>query len=1178
MKKLLKWLGRILLVLVILILIVLGIAWFLLGTDRGFSFATREASKRVDGLQLTNVNGNLVSGIDVEALSFENESLSVQAEGVDSQWRLGCLLQREFCLDRIILDEVTVETFATDAPPAEKTAGPIELPSVNLPIDITVKDILVRKLIFKAPGDAPEQVINDIAVTARTEGSDVFIDNVSAAYQDYTLSASGEITLDGEYPLDLLVELNATDVLPDTVPEGVGDQPVAVTVKLSETLENLAINTRVSGTVEAELIANVQPLNTQLPATVRFTSDALGWPISSQSLVQATGTSLTLDGTLDDYAIALVTQVDGEQVPVTQLNLQGKVNKERVALPNIAIDTLGGKATGRVDASWIDDITWLTQWQIDDIDPSQQVPDLQGNLDGIISASGQVVDGNWTVDVEQATVTGELRNYPFDLNAALSKGLDNVWQIDTVTLDNGKNSLKASGEVSERWDISAIVRMPELQNILPELAGGFNADIGIRGPLQTPDVDISANSAVIKFNEILVNGFSLNADIKELFVNPSTVTLAIGTVQSGDQTVKNTRLSLNGMRSQHTVKLFSDGPQATAIDLLASGSLNDTFDWDGSLDAVRLEVPAHTIELDKPTALSWNNATKNFAVDAHCWKTDGSNLCLQERVLAESDGTATITLDQYALSRLNPFLPAETTLRGKLELDSTINWGADQPGGFSLVLNSLVSDGGAQVQDTIGEPVSFTYDELNLSTRVNPSQIEANVSLASQNLGQATVSIVMDPSGAEKPINGSVKFDGFDIGIAKAFLPDFDVVTGTLSVNGDISGKLSDPRFDGEVILDSPVVRADILPLPLTGGRVVTTVKGKRAVIDGTLNSDEGRIRIDGAANWRELTAWQADVTLEGENLNIQSDPIQESTVNHLIKINARPGVIRVNGDIDIPSAVIDVEDLPQGAAGVSDDIVIIEDIEDTDPTAETIDPPGDTQLLVGISINLGEEVGLSAYGLTANLTGDIDVRLKSPNPPQLGGEIAVVNGIYKQYGQNLQADGQILFVGPVNQTRLAIDAIREIDAEDRIAGLRIQGTVATPEIVLFTEPGDKTQDAILSYIVLGRDINETSDQEANLLATAALALTVKGGRDIAGGIASALGVQDFALETRGSGDNTELVVSGRLNDRLLLRYGRSVFEPQSTLYLRYDLSKKLYLEAAQGLESAVDLFYSFSF
>jgi len=181
-----------------------------------------------------------------------------------------------------------------------------------------------------------------------------------------------------------------------------------------------------------------------------------------------------------------------------------------------------------------------------------------------------------------------------------------------------------------------------------------------------------------------------------------------------------------------------------------------------------------------------------------------------------------------------------------------------------------------------------------------------------------------------------------------------------------------------------------------------------------------------------------------------------------------------------------------------------------------------------------------------------MSVSIQTPNPPQLGGEIKVVNGIYKQYGQNLKADGTVLFVGPVNQSRLNIDAVREIDDEDRVAGLRIQGTVETPEITVFTNPADKSEDSILSYIVLGRDINDTTDQEANLLATAALALTVKGGKNITSGLAESLGVQEFDLETRGRGDNTEIVVSGRLNDRLLLRYGRSVFLVRLIFFIRF--------------------------
>ena len=461
-------------------------------------------------------------------------------------------------------------------------------------------------------------------------------------------------------------------------------------------------------------------------------------------------------------------------------------------------------------------------------------------------------------------------------------------------------------------------------------------------------------------------------------------------------------------------------------------------------------------------------------------------------------------------------------------------------------------------------------------------------SSSSDNLGSARVAANVDVDGEGMPIDGTIALDGLDIGVAKAFAPDLDDIGGTLAANGTLSGGATDPRFDGDVVLDSPVVTGEALPLDVTGGRVVAEVRGKRADIGGRLAAGGGEIVIDGNADWAR-EQWRADVTLRGDDLNVATDPLLESSVNHDITIRARPGDIRVSGTVDIPMADIDVADLPQGASTLSDDIVVIEDIEEQAEDVAAggdlenvgaVDPPGDTNLRVDVDVTLGDDVNLAAYGLTAGLTGDIGIALRSPNPVQLSGEIEVVDGVFKQYGQNLEATGRILFVGPVPATRLDIEAVRRIENEqtDRIAGIRIEGDVEQPDISLFTEPSDKSDESILSYIVLGRDIGETSDQEANLLATAALALTVKGGKAFGEGIADSLGIEEFGLETRGKGDDTELVVSGRLNDRLLLKYGQSVFEAQQTLYLRYDLAKNLYLEAAQGVESAVDLFYEFAF
>ena len=74
------------------------------------------------------------------------------------------------------------------------------------------------------------------------------------------------------------------------------------------------------------------------------------------------------------------------------------------------------------------------------------------------------------------------------------------------------------------------------------------------------------------------------------------------------------------------------------------------------------------------------------------------------------------------------------------------------------------------------------------------------------------------------------------------------------------------------------------------------------------------------------------------------------------------------------------------------------------------------------------------------------------------------------------------------------------------------------------------------------------------------------------------VGIEDFQLESEGSGDQTSVVASGQITERLSLRYGVGIFEPGTTLGLRYKLTRRLYLDAASGLANSLDLFYRRSF
>ncbi len=1171
--KTLLW---VLLIVFILLLLALATVWFLAGTDKGFDLALSQATQRVEGLEIETPKGNLNTGIDAKNMRYRNDNVAIDINGIDTDWQTTCLVQKKFCFDRMVIDRVRVESLVKPAPSTnEKRTTAIELPTFKLPLDVNIDDVRINEFIFKPYGDAPEQVLTDINLQAENTGNDVIIKSLSARYKNFTAIANGNISLEGDYPLDLTINAKGTDLIEE--------HDITLSLNATNSIENLSFNGTVVGAVNATLNGTVKALEPTLPLTLQLRTDEAGWPLDTHEIAKATGLSLNVNGDLNDFNVALNTDVSGEKIPNSTITMDAIANPSRVLVPNIIVQTLEGFATGNAGVALGEQISWVTQLIIKDINPQSVLPEgqkeLKGDLNGIVRANGGVHDGKWMLNLTQGDLNGEMRGIPFMVSAKVSKSYEELWSVSKLVLDNGDNRINAKGTVGNTLDIDADIKLTQLQNFLPGLAGGFEADLRITGKPTLPNVDLNAQSTVLKYQDILITGLNIDADVDKNFDAPSSVKLTIDRVQKDRTPILNTRLELDGKRDEHSIKFFADGPDATALNLNAAGALTQSFDWLGEMRTALIELPAHKVSLAKPFDLGWKNDIKKASIGEHCWKTEQTRLCLKNEVLAEPTGTATIALTRYPLARLDPFLPAGSELQGQLKADATVLWGKEHPGGYNATLVAKVDDGGVKVVDDAFDELSFTYDTFTLDGKANGEKINANVMLDSDALGKADANITMDPTKEQKPINGDLTLNGFDISFLKAFFPQFDEVGGEINTNGKISGNLTDPRFNGQVVLEKPIVQAESLPVNIDGGRITARVDGKRANIRGAVKSGEGKVNVSGTADWNKIDAWKADILLEAQTLNIQSDPLVQSEVDANIRINAKPSSIGVSGDVNIPMARIEVEEIAQGATSLSSDVIIVEDEEEKAKEDQAASALQATKVNVNVNVSLGDDVRLEAFGLQAQLKGDMSVGVQPPRPPELSGEVRIVEGIFKQYGQDLTVtDGQVLFVGPLDQTRLNMDAVRTIDGEDRVAGLRVAGQLSEPEVTLFTEPADKAQDAILSYIVLGRDINDTSDSEQNLLATAAIALTLKGSRGTATEFAESLGIRDFALDARGRGDETEVVVSGKLSDNLLIRYGQSVFSSTNTLYLRYDITRQLYLEAASGVSKAVDLVYSFSF
>ena len=124
-------------------------------------------------------------------------------------------------------------------------------------------------------------------------------------------------------------------------------------------------------------------------------------------------------------------------MPETGLDIAGIVNTERLILPDVRVETLGGAIDGTAALSWRDTLSWLTALDIENLEPQAVTDALEGRLGGAVKASGTVEDGTWTLVVNRALIEGELQGYPFTLDAEASKGLDEVWRLARLTLDNG---------------------------------------------------------------------------------------------------------------------------------------------------------------------------------------------------------------------------------------------------------------------------------------------------------------------------------------------------------------------------------------------------------------------------------------------------------------------------------------------------------------------------------------------------------------------------------------------------------------------------------------------------------------------------------------------------------------------------------------------------------------------
>ncbi|CAM4036635.1 Translocation and assembly module TamB [Pseudomonas reidholzensis] len=1210
----------------LVLLVALSLA-VLLGTQAG----SRWALGLVPGLHVEDFQGRLGGGWQASRLTWTDAASKVEVQAPQLAWSPLCLLRATLCIDRLQAERVDM-AFAPSA--ADPDSGPLQLPALRLPLAIELGEVKLGQLRLDG-----SDLLGDLQLAAHWTANGLRIDSLQLQRDDLHLNLQGDLQPEGDWPLQLAgtVQLPAVEgqawqlaltakgelqktLNIDATSTGYLDAhltgelqalaehlPAKLSIRseafkpaatLPDTLQLNQLRLDAKGDLlkgyqlsgSASLPAEQGPIALVLAGRV----DAKGAKLDALDLNASEVQRLKLQASADwQQGLSADAQLDWQDFPWLRLypleeapqvtlkrltaqvayrdgNYKGTFNGDldgpagafnltspfegdlgQVRLPQLALSAGQGKATGSLALRFADTLAWDVDLQLAALDPAYWLAELPGTLAGPLRSKGELKDERLQLQA-QLDLKGRLRGQPAVLKAE-AQGAGDSWTLGALAVQLGDNRINGSGSLQQRLAGRIDLDLPRLGQLWPRLQGQVKGRLDLAGTLAAPEGTLTLQGQQLAQADNRVQRLDLDARLDS--AQRGVINLKAGTIRLGDTALGDLSVAGKGDIRQQAMTLALAGPQIK-LDLALDGQLAKG-DWRGRLATGRIQAGGQDWQLQAPAKLQ-RLANGQLDFGAHCWRSGPASLCGEDQRLAP-EPRLRYHLKQFPIDSLAQWLPKDFAWQGMLNADVNLDIPASGPKG---TIRIDASGGTLRVRDA-ERWVDFPYQVLRLDSTLSPRRVDTTLNFRGERLGELALSTRLDPLGKNKPLSGDFRLTGLDLSVARPFVPMVERLAGQLNGSGRLSGSLLAPQVNGNLALTGGEVSGAELPVSLQDLSLQALIAGEQVQVQGGWRSGPaGRGQLSGNLTWGQALAM--DLRLQGQQLPVSVEPYATLDVAPDLTIRLAGDKLAVTGKVLVPKGKITVRELPPSTVKVSDDTVIVGHQTEEGAPAMAV--------AMDIDVEVGQEkLSFSGFGLTANLLGHVHIG----DNLDTRGELSLADGRYRAYGQRLTIRrARLLFAGPIDQPYLDIEAIRQVD--DVTAGIRLSGSAEQPTTTVFSEPA-MSQEQALSYLVLGRPLG-TTGEDNNMLAQAALGLGLAGSAGLTGSLASNLGIDDFQLDTEGTGNTTSVVASGNLTERLSLRYGVGVFEPANTIALRYKLSKKVYLEAASGLASSLDIFYKRDF
>jgi len=1096
-------------------------------------------------LVIRQITGSLLSGVVVDGIGYRLDDTRLQAARLELAIDPAGLLRGSLRVRRLAIEDAVYQAPATDTDSTAFTP-PERIP---LPFGLDVETLGIRRLTVQL--GTQETVIDELDLSAHAGPvAGLRIKRLHLAMAGVSAELGGRAALHTPFPFTATLDWRGR--LPDGM-DGAGHA----------TLEGDVNGLRLDHRLTAPFVITTRgELRLDAGATAVALEgewDGLRWPLQGAAEYRSAHGRYTLNGIPANYRYTLAGDFEGAEIPPLDVQAKGNGTNDGLAFDELTVAGLDG----RLDASGM--LDWTAGLSIDlgveggGVNPGLLWPDWPGKLGIRTRLLVEVSEEDYNVRLRDARLDGTLHERPVSALGDVTFDGGGV-ESERLVIRSGDNGLTLSGRLAEQLDIDFNLDAPKLAQLVPDLAGSITGSGSLHGEPAQPGGRIEWSGSGLRYQDDAVGTLKGRVVLDGEKPQRSTAFLEASDLQLGGVIAARLRLEAQGWIEQHRLQLTAAADEGNALATLQGSYAGGR--WSGRLDRADFDLSALgdwrlretvPLELDE-------NRLKPVAA---CWTAQPSSLCLDGSWRAAAGWSAKARLAALPLKRLSGLLAVPGQIDGVLDVEADAS---GSKGNTVANLQARSAQGTLRI-DTDGEsPYLSKYRDAEVIARYGEETASADfrVDLAE---GHARGNIEAKLRGKTVdayPLNGELELSVPDIGFINALQTEVSTTGGSAAAKLQLQGSVGAPRLSGDAeILQGKMLVPD-LGIELTDIGLRAQGKGTELLtLSGSARSDKGTVGLSGEVRLDPGAHWPFYLDIEGKQFGVMRLPEASVTANPALKLSGDSRRVEVKGSVGIPTARIEVKQLPESAVRVSGDQVIVGENEPEPQSATGADK---TALVIDVSVKVGDDVHFQGLGLSTQLAGNLRLRSLADGELVGDGVLKLKKGTYEGYGQKLAIQqGRLLFTGPLDNPALDVRATRT--AGTVVAGIQITGTLQSPLATVYSDPVMTDAEA-MSYLLTGRPLSSTASTESQAI-TAAVGLGAS--NPLTKNITEPLGV-DLGVESGATEEESMVSVGKQLSEQLHVEYLYGLFNEAWKMKFTYELNRFFSLTGESGLEQAIDL------